>query len=332
MISSNLPPLRALRVFDVVARNLNFSRAADELRVTEPAVSQQIRALEEHFGKKLFLRAPQGVQLTVEGKILHSGISSAFESIRHACGNVLGHSPRKTLRVHIAPHLAARWLLPRLHRFMANYPEIDLQIQHEYEHPVKVRPDIDLAIAWRHTDFPGTVCEPLMRLKYLPMCSPHLLSEIGGLRSPRDLASFTLLQERGTSTWAEWFAAANAQMPNFKRTIVFDNYDVTVQAAVQGQGVAILMFPTFSNLLDRGELVAPFGVSIHVPITCYLLHRAGALMRQEALDFRNWLFEEAADDLELLDLHRLEEAEAPAGQHYCHRQQSSERKVQVVEA
>jgi DNA-binding transcriptional LysR family regulator len=118
-------------------------------------------------------------------------------------------------------------------------------------------------------------------------------------------------------------------MPTFKRTIVFDNYDVIVQAALQGQGVAILMFPTFSNLLDRGELVAPFGVATHVPVTCYLLHRAGAAMRQEALDFRNWLFEEAADELELLDLDQLE---ASAGRSHPHRRQGNERKVQVVEA
>ncbi len=311
MISSNLPSLRALRVFDVVARNLNFSRAADELRVTEPAVSQQIRALEEHFGKKLFLRAAQGVQLTVEGKLLHSGISNAFESIRHACGNVLGHSPRKALRLRITPHLAARWLLPRLHRFMANYPEIDLQIQHQYEHPMKVGPDLDLAIAWRHADFPGTVCEPLMRLRYVPMCSPRLLSEVGAPRSPRDLANFTLLQERGDSIWAEWFAAANAQMPRFKRTIVFDNYDVVVQAVLQGQGIAMLMVSTFSNLLERGELVSPFGISVHVPVTYYLLQRADGSTRQEALDFRNWLLAEATDDLELDDPQQLEGSKRP---------------------
>lgn len=294
-----LPPLNGLRAFEAAGRHLSITRAAAELCVTEPAVSQQIKQLELHLGRQLFTRHPGGLELTPEGKFLLPLLGESLDKMSEAVSAIKRGGTRRALRVQLTPHLSAHWISPRLAGFMSAFPDIELSIRHSYDPIDHVQPDVDIAVGWDAANWKGAVAEPLMRLGYLPMCSPDIIA--GRPASLDELAEHPLIQERGTRLWADWFAAAKVDQPRFARVIEYDNYDIAVHAAVQGQGVAILMYPMFLDHLETGRLVTPFGTAIHVPITCFLLYAEKSLAREEVQAFRDWITDEAWSDARLAE-------------------------------
>ena len=292
-----LPPLNGLRAFEAAGRHLSITRAAAELCVTEPAVSQQIKLLEQHLGKRLFTRHPGGLALTPEGEYLLPLLGESLDSMSDAVSAIKGGATRRVLRVQLTPHLSAHWIGPRLAGFMSAFPDIELSIRHSYDPIDHVQPDVDIVVGWDAGNWKGAVAEPLMRLGYLPMCSPDII--LSRPASLDDLSNHPLIQERGTRLWADWFAMSGTPQPQFARVIEYDNYDIAVHAAVQGQGVAILMYPMFLDHLDTGRLVTPFGTETHVPITCYLLYDEQSLARDEVQVFRDWITKEAWADVRL---------------------------------
>jgi LysR family glycine cleavage system transcriptional activator len=289
-----LPPLNALRAFEAAGRHLSITKAAAELCVTEPAVSQQIKQLEQHFGRRLFIRHPNGMELTTEGQHLLPVLEQCFDRVSEVAETIKKGSVHRALRVQLTPHFSAHWIGPRLDGFMNSFPDIELSIQHSYAPIDHMQPNVDIAVAWDPLNWKGAVAEPLMTLGYLPMCSPRLIGDRA--ISLEDLASYPLIQERGTRLWADWFEAVGTTPPKFARIIDYDNYDIAVHAAVQGQGIGILMYPMFRDLYDTGQLVAPFGTNISVPITCYLLYMQQSLLRDEVRTFRDWILREVSCD------------------------------------
>ncbi|HWU00811.1 MAG TPA: LysR substrate-binding domain-containing protein [Terriglobales bacterium] len=297
-----LPPLKALRAFEATARLLSLTKAANELCVTEPAVSQQVKQLETYLRRPLFIRRAWSLELTPAGELLLPVLSDSLDRISELTTSIRNGTVRQTLRVQMTPHLSARWVLPRLGRFIAQLPHIELATRHSYEQIDYIKPEVDIALAWDDHTWRKAKAEPLMHLGYLPMCSPKLMKK--GVAPIDLLKGNTLLQERDTSLWADWLKAADLPTPEFRKTVVFDNYDVTVSAAVQAQGIAMLMYPMFTDLIERGDLVLPFGTATYVPITLYLLYPESSLARDEVRLFRDWITQEVAADERLKALER----------------------------
>lgn len=303
MVQRSLPPLKALRAFEATARLRSLTKAASELCVTEPAVSQQIKQLEAYLRRPLFTRHARSLQLTGAGEQLLPLLSESFDKIADLALSIRNGTARQTLRVQLTPHLSARWVLPRLGHFIAQLPHIELATRHSYAPIDSVSPEVDIALAWDSNVWHKAKAEPLMQLGYLPMCSPKLLKR--GISPDRLLKGHTLLQERDTTLWADWLKLAGMPPAEFRRTVVFDNYDVTVQAAVEAQGIAILMYPMFTDLLETEQLVTPFGTNVYVPITLYLVYPERSLERDEVRMFRDWITHEVARDKRL---HKLRAA------------------------
>ncbi|HVJ43347.1 MAG TPA: LysR substrate-binding domain-containing protein [Dongiaceae bacterium] len=297
MPQRHLPPLKALRAFEATARLLSLTKAANELCVTEPAVSQQIKQLETYLRRPLFIRRARSLELTPAGELLLPVMSDSLDRISELTTSIRNGTVRQTLRVQMTPHLSARWVLPRLGRFIAQLPHIELATRHSYEQIDYLKPEVDIALAWDDRTWRKAKAEPLMHLGYLPMCSPKLMKK--GMAPIDLLKGNTLLQERDTTLWADWLKAAGQPAPEFRKTVVFDNYDVTVAAAVQAQGIAMLMYPMFTDLIESGELILPFGTGTYVPITLYLLYPESSLTRDEVRLFRDWIIQEVAADRRL---------------------------------
>jgi DNA-binding transcriptional LysR family regulator len=297
-----LPPLKALRAFEATARLLSLTKAAEELGLTEPAISQQLKQLETYLQRPLFLRRARSLQLTPAAEMLLPLLGDCFDRIAELTTAIRDDTIRRTLRVQLTPHFSARWVLPRLGHFIEKLPHIELSTRHSYQPIDSTNPEVDVALAWDRYAWHKAMAEPLVHLGYLPMCSPKLLKPGS---PPEDvLKGNTLLQERDTMLWADWLKAAGMAAPKIRKTVVFDNYDVTVEAAVQAQGVAMLMYPMFTDLIESGKLVTPFGTATYLPITLYLLYQRGALAREEVRMFRDWITQEVAADKRLHGLRR----------------------------
>lgn len=306
-----LPPLNALRAFESAARHLSLRKAAAELHVTPAAISHQVKALEQALGTAVFKRLPNHVELTAAGEALLPRLSSAFEEIADAVAAVrrLQHSGRVTLAV--PPALASKWLSPRLHRFTALYPDVDLHISADAALLDSVREDsgeggslvedADLAIRSGHGEYEGYTVTRLFGIYAVPMCSPRLLAGAHPLRTPEDLRHHTLLhhltgldqtdQER--PNWETWLKAADVKGVNATRGPRFNQVAMAMEAAADGLGVVLGIPVVASADLDAGRLVIPFGLSLTMPAVYHLVHTPGATAHASVAALRDWIITEA---------------------------------------
>ena len=291
-----LPPLNALRAFEAGARFLNFTRAAEDLYVTQTAVSHQVRLLEEWFGKRLFVRAGKGLKLTEAGAALYPVISQALDRIGEVASRVRGAAQRRTLTVSVTPTFGSRWLASRLGRFWQEHSEIDLRLHHSLHLVDLEREDIDIAIRWGKGEWPGLTVERLMAAQSAPVCSPVLLEGEHGIQSLDALRHHTLLHERDYSEWTEWLTAAGVPEVDGQRGPVIDNPGVLLSAALEGHGVMLGILGMLAEELDSGKLVAPFGMTPDPKLAYYLVYLLGALERPKVRAFRDFLMEELNRD------------------------------------
>lgn len=306
-----LPPLNALRAFEAAARNLSLRKAAAELHVTPAAVSHQVNALEENLGVDLFNRLPRGVELTLAGQALLPKLSAAFELLGEAVLAVhrLQHGERLTVAA--PPALAARWLSPRLHRFTAQFPDVDLHIaadeslidsiRHDSGETGSLLQDADLAIRFGQGDYPGYNPERMFPAYAIPMCSPRLLEGTHPLRTADDLRHHTLLHhstgldqtDAERPNWTIWLRAAGVQGVNDRRGPTFNQVSIAMEAAAAGRGV-VLGIPVLAAAdLDAGRLVMPFGLSLPIAASYFLVHADNAMQKPGAAALRSWLLDEA---------------------------------------
>src|SRR6202049_2102497 len=194
-MNNNLPPLSALRAFEAAARHMSFSKAADELSVTPAAISHQVHALEEDLGVRLFNRLNRSVELTASARVLLPGLSEAFAGIQSSVRRLRAHNDTGTLTVTASPSFAAKWLVPRLHRFQTASPEIDVRISATDEVVDLNRGDFDIAIRYGGGRYPGLDVEPLLKNEVFPACSPRLLENGPPLRTPDDLRRHALIPD-----------------------------------------------------------------------------------------------------------------------------------------
>jgi LysR family glycine cleavage system transcriptional activator len=293
---SRSPPLNSLRTFEVAARHLSFTRAAEELNVTQAAVSHQIRALEERLGLKLFHRGSGRIRLTAEGQRYLPGIRSAFETINEATERLLSADSRGTLTVTTLPSFAARWLVPRLGSFTARHPEIDVRIAPSVHRVDFTNEDVDLGIRYGTGDYPGLRSTRLMSEDIAPMCSPSLLHGPAALREPGDLARHTLLHEDGNTDWRNWLMATGVSAVDWTRGPIFLDGSMLIQAAVAGQGVALGRGVLARDELRAGRLVQPFERSLPAEYAYYVVCLEESFGRHKVSAFRDWLLNQALLD------------------------------------
>ncbi|PIG09269.1 LysR family transcriptional regulator [Comamonas sp. 26] len=288
-------PLNALRMFDAAARHLSLTRAAQELHVTQAAVSQHIRNLEERLGKPLFRRLPRGLALTDEGQALWPVVAQSFERIQQSLQQVAEPRPREILTVGVVGTFAIGWLIPRLNQFQQLQPHIDLRLLTNNNRVDLAGEGLDAAVRFGDGAWHGTHAQMLLRAPLSPMCTPALAQQ---LREPADLTHQSLLRSYRSQEWEGWFAGLEQTAP-LARGAMFDSSLTLAEAAAQGAGVALLPTRMFEHMLQQGRLVRPF--AHEVDTGAYWLTHLKSRPASGALQiFRQWLIAQLQADSENL--------------------------------
>jgi LysR family glycine cleavage system transcriptional activator len=288
----NLPPLSSLRVFEAAARHLNFTRAAEELGMTQAAVSYQIKLLEERIGAPLFLRQPKQLALTFTGQRLAPGVIEAFDIMRAAV-IASRERARTLLSITSVQTFAANWLVHRLGGFQLRYPDIAVKLDINHALVDFAREPFDVGFRSGLGRWPGLDAHMIVRADFTPMLAPSLAEKV---REPSDLLKLTLL-DPDDPWWTTWFAAAGlrerpaATGPDLK----LDSQSLVGSAAMGGAGVAVLTPAFFANELSRGQLVQPF------PLVCtrgygyYLVYPHTRRNSPHIHAFRDWILSEVRE-------------------------------------
>jgi LysR family glycine cleavage system transcriptional activator len=291
-MARKLPSPIALRAFESAARHLSFTRAADDLNVTQAAVSHQIKLLESELGFPLFIRLTRRLMLTHEGQTLYSSVYEAFNKIEETLDKIDSGHGEQVLNVSLTPYFSSKWLTIRLSRFWSLHPNIDLRLHHTANPGSFDQNDIDLAITWGLDDWPNLDSKQLIRSRVIPVCSPSLISSTNPLSSVEDLANHMLLHENDYTLWTLWFERAGVKDITFNRGSTMDDSNVLLQAAIDGQGVALGSDILCKDDIKFGRLTIPFDPSLSIPYSYYIVYKPGSLKRPKVNAFYEWLLEE----------------------------------------
>lgn len=291
-----LPSLNALKAFEAAARHESFTKAATELHVTQGAVSHQVKGLEDALGLKLFRRERQRLAITEAGCTYLEVVRDAFDRLAAGTERLLERESRGVLTVTTSPNFAAKWLVHRLGGFAATHPGIDLRVSASLHHVDFAREDIDLAV--RHGDghWPGLSVTKLCDEELFPVCSPRLLEDGGGVSSPAALGRLTTLHLDDRRDWRKWLEAAGVPDLDIDRGPVFNQASMAIDAAVDGQGVALARTALAAHDLLTGRLVRPFELALKVPYAYWIVCPKATAARPKIATFRDWLLAEAAAD------------------------------------
>jgi LysR family glycine cleavage system transcriptional activator len=298
-----LPSLDLLKGFDAAARHLSFTRAGEELFLTQSALSRQMQTLEEQLGAPLFERRHRALRLTEAGQVLQLATRSVLDDLTRAVTTIRRERSVAPLTISTAIPFAALWLLPRLPRFRQIHPEVDVFISADNRILDLDQERIDLAVRYCPEALAPRDAQRLFGERLQPVCSPALASDPARpLKQPEDLARHVLLNlddDRGRYpwlNWTQWFAAIGVPEPRPAGTVRFNQYNLLVQAAIDGQGVALGRSPLVDQLVAQGKLVAPFRRK-HATTRAYFIVRAAqAASRPEAQAFIDWLQSEAHEE------------------------------------
>ncbi len=257
----DLPPLDALRGFDAAARHLSFTRAAAELHLTQSAMSRQIKSLEEALGVALFERRHRALLLTAAGQSYHRTVAEVLRTLREATAKLQPEPADRALAVSTTISFASLWLVPRLGEFQRLHPEIDVRVSAKNEIVDLARDRIDLAIRYCPRDRAGAGAVKLFGERILPVASPRLVPK--PLATPQDIARHRLLHYEDPQyafpwlSWQTWFETFGVTPPAGVRGLRFSNYEQIVQAAIEGEGIALGRFPLVERDIRAGRLIAP---------------------------------------------------------------------------
>jgi LysR family glycine cleavage system transcriptional activator len=314
--------LNALKAFEATARHLSVKKAAAELSVTPAAVSHQIKALEDHLGVQLFLRRNRALELTEPARAALPKLRDGFESLAQAVARLNAHKGGGMLMVSAAPSFAARWLMPRLHRFLESKPEIDVRVSARLRQPTSDArrrgqaeratleawlADSDIAILYGRGDYPDFKVDKLISLSITPICSPRLVTHPQHpLLRPQDLRHHLLLHDDtgdlydGVSFWEVWLKAAGVDGVDLNRGPHFSHAVLAFEAAIEGHGVVATMPMLAESDLHAARLITPFALRVPLASAYYLVCRPEAAGRPDVAAFREWLLEESTRETEEL--------------------------------
>lgn len=295
-----LPSLNALRAFEAAARHESFTKAADELAVTQGAVSHQVKALEEELQLRLFARERQRLIITDAGRSYLEVVRDAFDRLAVGTNQLLQRQSTGILTVTTSPNFAAKWLVHRLGRFAEARPEIDLRLSASLQHVDFVREDIDLAIRHGDGEWPGLHVTRLCSEKLFPVCS-LALRRGRTLRAPADLKRHTLLHVNDRREWARWLDAAGVKGVDAARGPIFNQASMAIDAAVNGQGITLARTALAAWDLLAGRLVRPFEFGLKADYAYWIVCPKSTANLPKIATFREWLLAEAAEDARRLN-------------------------------
>lgn len=290
-----LPSLNALRAFEAAARHLSFTRAADELAVTQAAISHQIKSLEEQIGMPLFQRRNRNLILTNAGQALLPDMTESFDRMDAAIARLKRRDEAGILTVSTMDSLAATWLMPRLATFRSEHDDIDIRLATtdiivDYE-----RDGIDIGIRYGLGNWPGLIAEKLMPEQIFPVCAPELLERNGGQMTLRDLRDHTLIHDDMPQDWNMWLAAAGAADIDPTRGPGYSHSNLVIQAAINGEGVALGRELLVADALLAGVLVKPFDLALTAKYSYYVVRTELGADRPKVRMFYEWLLDEARE-------------------------------------
>jgi LysR family glycine cleavage system transcriptional activator len=291
-MTRRLPPLNALPSFEAAARHLSFSKAADELHVTHGAVSRAIRNLEKHLGVQLFTRSVRAVRLTPMGMSYAADVRQILDQLAAATLATTGQQS-SVLNVSTLDTFASKWLVPRLFKFRRENPGIDVRLSTSEKLADFVSDGIDIAIRYGRGQYPGVVSELLMKEDVFPVCSPKLLEGPHPLRTPADLKHHTLIHDDFHIDWAMWLRMSGIGDIDPHKGPSFNSSEHVLQAAVQGEGVALGRSALVAEDLSTGRLIKPFSLSLPTELAYYIVYPPASLKRSRVKVFRDWLLIEA---------------------------------------
>lgn len=307
-MSRTLLPLTALRAFESAARHRSFTRAAEELHVTQAAVSHQVKSLEQHIGVELFRRQPRSLILTTEGEALLPELRDAFDRMAAAIDRLGRQAGSRTLIVSLLTTFALTWLVPRLHRFQALHPDIDVRMTANPRLTDFTREDVDIAIRASAEPDPGLFAMRLFGDKLTPLCGRRFRDR---LKTLDDLRKVPLIDTGTEPEWPIWLKAVGLADLKPRRSLIFDSTKIAVEAAIAGAGVALGPTSLFREDLAEGHLFQPFPQEVESGKAWWLVCPHPFVERPKIRAFIQWIEQELANDTRVLD-RVLRPAERPS--------------------
>jgi len=298
----DLPSLDALRVFEVTARRLNFSKAAEELHVTQSAISHRIRELERQLQTRLFQRGHRTLQLTPSGRVLADGIQRGLGEIRDALTRLDGRQGKSTLTVSVLTSFATRWLMPRLARFHERFPRIDLVVQSDDRLVDLSSYGVDASVRFGSGQYPGLEVVRLFDDSTVPVCSPAAMAKFGPVRKPEEVLKYPLLHDtyaehnvhdESGADWRSWLRRVGAGDVSGTGGLRFSNANLAIEAAANGLGLALARTSLLGSDLKTGRLICPLPFAAVTNFSYYFLSLPQRAGESRMRAFRDWLMEEA---------------------------------------
>lgn len=290
-----LPPLNAIRAFEVASRHLNLSRAAEELGVTQGAISKQVIALEDFIGIQLFIREPGGLQLTAEGHNLKEAIEPAFTTLAEAFSRYARRPPRSTtIRISTLASFASQFLVPRLSRFHEKFPGYELEFLTSVRLVDLTREEFDIAVRYGPGGWDDVISAPLGRGHLVPVCTPELLARARGDLTTL-LASNRRIQSSASNEWRAWAIEAGLPVASVTPTFTMEEFTVALAGAVAGEGLALSPDVLVRDRIARSELVQFSPVTIATGYAYHVVHTPNALRRPIIAELVAWLRQEAGE-------------------------------------
>lgn len=296
----HLPPLGALKAFEAAARHESFTRAAEELCVTQGAVSHQVKALETELAIKLFNRERQRLIITEAGRDYHAVIRDALDRIAEGTERLLQRQSAGVLTVSTSPDFAAKWLVHRLGHFAEAHSGIDLRISATLHHVDFVREDVDLAVRHGDGNWPGLDAVRLSSERLFAVCSPKLLSGRRRINGAANILKFPLIHLDSRSDWSNWLRGAGMDDADVTHGPVLNRASMVIDAAINGQGIALARTTLAAWDLINGRLVLPLPHSLPLSKTYWIVCPKTTALLPKIATFRDWLLSEASSDLRRL--------------------------------
>lgn len=296
-MARSLPPLNALRALEAAARHGSFKRAAEELHVTPAAISQHIKTLEALYDVPLFIRTPRALKVTEAGKAALQPLSAGLDQLQRAADRLQSYANAGLLTISVSPSFGSMWLVPRLDQFYALHPDIEIRLDGTDRLVDVARGEADLAIRYGPGGYGGVHVDLLFNQVNTPVCSPALLRGPVPLRTPADLARHTLLHvdwKGSDASWRMWLRAAGQDQIDPTRGQHFTQESMAVQAAIDGQGVALIGDRLITDHIENGALVCPFDQTLRTPLafSYHLLAPENHDEKPRVRAFRDWLLHE----------------------------------------
>lgn len=297
-MSRRLPPLNSLKAFEAAARHLSFTKAAEELFVTQAAVSHQIKALEEFLSMKLFLRKNRSLLLTEEGQSYYLDLKDIFHALQDSTERLLAKGAKGAITVALPPSLAIQWLVPRINDFSQLNPEIDVRIKAVDFDEGFLADDIDVAIYYGKGKWPGLQADKMHTDYLTPVCSPSLFQGEKPLDALDDLRHHQLLHDSSRETWKNWIRHFQVAGINVDQGPIFSHSMLVLQAAALGQGIALGHSVLVRPELVAGRLICPFEERLESKNAYYLVCHQSLADLGKIAAFREWLLTQVKTEQE----------------------------------